>query len=44
MVRAPTAHLLMAALLLTWYQKVLFKRKPVRFLPAAEIEDENAEV
>ena len=44
MVRASTTCPSSGCTLLTWLYQVLFKRKPVRFLPAVEIEDENAEV
>jgi hypothetical protein len=44
MVRASTARLPATASLLNHRHQVLFKRKPVRFLPAVDIEDENVEV
>ncbi|KAL7767430.1 hypothetical protein ACKLNR_001731 [Fusarium oxysporum f. sp. zingiberi] len=44
MVRASVACLSTTSSLLNEYHQVLFKRKPVRFLPAQEIEDENTEV
>jgi hypothetical protein len=44
MVRASTACLPATASLLNHRHQVLFKRKPVRFLPAVDIEDENVEV